>query len=109
MYDKRNNLSDLVANDARDFFGEWVYETVIPRNVRLSEAPSHGVPVLDYDAKSAGALAYADLARELLRRDGPMGSPAGSQGGSQAGSPMESPMGSPMGSQVDRTGTAAAP
>jgi chromosome partitioning protein len=69
MYDKRNNLSDLVANDARDFFGEWVYETVIPRNVRLSEAPSHGVPVFDYDARSAGALAYAELASELLRRD----------------------------------------
>jgi chromosome partitioning protein len=69
MYDKRNNLSDLVADDARGFFGEWVYETVIPRNVRLSEAPSHGVPVFGYDARSAGALAYAQLAEELLRRD----------------------------------------
>jgi chromosome partitioning protein len=69
MYDKRNNLSDLVADDARGFFGEWVYDTVIPRNVRLSEAPSHGVPVLEYDAKSAGALAYAQLAEELVRRD----------------------------------------
>ena len=69
MYDKRNNLSDLVADDARGFFGEWVYETVIPRNVRLSEAPSHGVPVAEYDARSAGALAYAQLAEELLRRD----------------------------------------
>ena len=69
MYDRRNNLSDLVANDARDFFGEWVYDTVIPRNIRLSEAPSHGVPVCDYDAKSAGALAYGLLAREFLRRD----------------------------------------
>jgi chromosome partitioning protein len=70
MYDKRNNLSDLVADDARGFFGEWVYETVIPRNVRLSEAPSHGVPVFEYDARSAGALAYRQLAEELLRRDG---------------------------------------
>jgi chromosome partitioning protein len=69
MYDKRNNLSDLVANDARGFFGEWVYETVIPRNIRLSEAPSHGVPVADYDPRSSGALAYASLAREILRRD----------------------------------------
>jgi chromosome partitioning protein len=70
MYDKRNNLSDLVADDARGFFGDWVFDTVIPRNVRLSEAPSHGVPVFEYDAKSAGALAYAQLAEELLRRDG---------------------------------------
>ena len=71
MYDKRNNLSDLVANDARDFFGEWVYDTVIPRNVRLSEAPSHGVPVAVYDARSSGALAYGELAAELIRRDDP--------------------------------------
>ena len=69
MYDKRNNLSDLVADDARGFFGEWVYDTVIPRNVRLSEAPSHGVPVFEYDPRSAGALAYAQLALELVRRD----------------------------------------
>ena len=70
MFDRRNNLSDLVAADARSFFGDRVYETVIPRNVRVSEAPSHGKPVLLYDKNSPGALAYVRLADELLRRDG---------------------------------------
>jgi len=69
MFDRRNNLSDLVAADARSFFGDRVYETVIPRNVRLSEAPSHGKPVALYDGKSPGALAYAKLADEVLRRE----------------------------------------
>jgi len=68
MFDKRNNLSDLVAADVRDHFGDKVYRTVIPRNVRVSEAPSHGKPVLLYDFRSAGAQAYVHLAGEVLRR-----------------------------------------
>ena len=68
MHDRRNNLSDLVAADARSFFGDRVYEAMIPRSVRVSEAPSHGMPVMVYDVRSAGALAYARLAREFRKR-----------------------------------------
>ena len=69
MFDRRNNLSDLVAADVRGHFGDKVYETVIPRNVRVSEAPSHGKPVLLYDFRWPGAQADIHLAREGLRRE----------------------------------------
>ncbi len=70
MYDKRNKLSDQVAADVREYFGDKVYKTVIPRNVRVSEAPSYGRPVLMYDMKCAGSQAYLHLAGEVLRREG---------------------------------------
>ena len=69
MYDRRNNLSELVAADVRSVFGAKVYETVIPRNVRVSEAPSHGQPVLLYDYRSPGSQAYVRLAAEVLRQE----------------------------------------
>jgi chromosome partitioning protein len=68
MFDERTNLGKQVASDVREFFKEKVFRTVIPRNVRLSEAPSHGMPVMLYDVKSKGAEAYAALAREVLQR-----------------------------------------
>jgi chromosome partitioning protein len=68
MYDRRNNLCDMVAADVRRHFGEKVFDTVIPRNVRLSEAPSHGKPALLYDLRCSGSQAYIQLAGELLRR-----------------------------------------
>jgi chromosome partitioning protein len=70
MYDSRNNLSSQVSQQLVKHFGSKVYSTVIPRNVRLAEAPSHGLPALLYDKNSSGALAYLALAGEVLRRDG---------------------------------------
>lgn len=68
MYDDRTNLGQQVSSSIREFFGDTVYRTVIPRNVRLGEAPSHGVPVILYDARSRGAEAYISLAKEFLAR-----------------------------------------
>lgn len=70
MFDRRNNLCDMVAADVRAHLGGKVYDTVIPRNVRVSEAPSHGKPVLLYDIRCAGSQAYIHLAGEMLRREG---------------------------------------
>jgi chromosome partitioning protein len=69
MHDPRNNLSTQVEDDVRQHFGDIVYKTLIPRNVRLSEAPSHGKPALLYDHKCAGSIAYMKLASELIRRE----------------------------------------
>jgi len=69
MYDDRTNLGQQVSSNVREFFGDKVYTTVIPRNIRLGEAPSHGVPVILYDARSRGAEAYIALAHEFLARE----------------------------------------
>jgi chromosome partitioning protein len=68
MYDRRNRLTDQVSDDVRAVLGKVVFETVIPRNVRLSEAPSHGMPALIYDHRCSGSQAYIDLAREVIGR-----------------------------------------
>ena len=68
MYDDRTNLGQMVAREVREFFKEKVFDTIIPRNVRLGEAPSHGMPAVIYDAKSRGASAYMALAKEILAR-----------------------------------------
>lgn len=72
MYDSRNNLSQQVESDAREYLGDLVFETIIPRNVRVSEAPSYALPVLEYDPTSRGATAYRDLAKEMLKRAAPV-------------------------------------
>jgi chromosome partitioning protein len=69
MFDKRNSLSGQVADNVRSFFGDKVYDTVIPRNVRVSEAPSFGLPAIVYDMKCSGSQAYLHLAREVLKRE----------------------------------------
>lgn len=69
MFDRRNSLSGLVEKDARDHFGDWVFDTTVPRNIRVSEAPSHGLPVILYDPKSVGALSYTAFGAEILRKE----------------------------------------
>jgi len=69
MYDKRNKISELVAQDVKSHFKEKVYKTIIPRNVKISEAPSHGVPILMYDITCSGSQAYAALAAELINQE----------------------------------------
>ena len=69
MYDKRNKFTEQIESDVRGYFGEKVYTSVIPRNVRMSEAPSHGKPALIYDMNCAGSKAYIQMASELLKRE----------------------------------------
>ena len=69
MYDRRNKLTENIEQDVRDYLGSQVYKTVIPRNVRVSEAPSHGKPSIVYDMHCAGSRAYIALAKEMLRRE----------------------------------------
>ena len=76
MYDKRNKLSSQVEKEARDYFNEKVYSTVIPRNVRLSEAPSHGMPVLIYDKSCPGSKSYFSFTDEFMNQESTMGSAA---------------------------------
>ena len=76
MYDKRNKLSSQVEKEARDYFNEKVYTTVIPRNVRLSEAPSHGMPVLIYDKSCVGSRSYFNFTDEFINQETTMGSAA---------------------------------
>jgi chromosome partitioning protein len=69
MYDRRNKFTEQIENEVRGYFGEQVYRSVIPRNIRMSEAPSHGKPALIYDMRCAGSAAYIQLAKELLKRE----------------------------------------
>ena len=92
MYDPRMSLAQQVTENLRGFFGDKLYTTTIPRNVRVAEAPSHGLPVMIYDPKSRGAEAYRDLTRELLARNGifiAAGKPAGSELAGDAAEPEE--------------------
>mgnify|MGYP003686272193 FL=1 len=76
MYDRRNKLSSQVEEEARNYFKDKVYQTVIPRNVRLSEAPSHGVPVLEYDKSCPGSKSYYNFTDEFMSQENKIGSAA---------------------------------
>ena len=76
MYDRRNKLSSQVEQEARDYFKDKVYQTVIPRNVRLSEAPSHGIPVLIYDKNCPGSKSYYNFTDEFMAQENKVGSAA---------------------------------
>ena len=69
MYDARTNLGNQVVNEVRNYFGDHVYHTIIPRNTRLAEAPSYGLPIIDFDRKSRGATVYLQLAKEVMRNN----------------------------------------
>jgi chromosome partitioning protein len=88
MFDSRNTLASQVVADVRGFMGDKVYETVIPRNVRVSEAPSHGKPVLLYDPKCSGSQAYLKLASEVIQRERGNGAAAGGEGTDGRDSPL---------------------
>jgi chromosome partitioning protein len=70
IFDSRNKLCHMVANEVKDFFKNQVFNTIIPRNVRLAESPSHGKPIILYDEKSIGAISYISLAKEIIERNG---------------------------------------
>jgi chromosome partitioning protein len=105
MFDPRNNLANEVSDQLIQHFGEKVFRTMIPRNIRLAEAPSFGKPALFHDKESRGALAYLALAGEMIRRDElPPNSPEGSAADSQADSPGDSQADSQADSPGDSPG-----
>jgi chromosome partitioning protein len=69
MHDRRNKLTEQVENDVREFLETMVYQTIVPRNVKLSEAPSYGIPALIYDPKCPGSIAYLKLAKEIIKKE----------------------------------------
>jgi len=105
MFDARNRLANQVSEQLIEHFGDRVYRTIVPRNVRLAEAPSHGMPVLRYDKTSRGALAYLALAGELVRRTGTTTVPGGAAPGQGTSDTGNSTQEASDGSEETRTGT----